>query len=59
MGIIENEEAASVLAAVRSLSHAQHCDPTDCSPPGSSIHGIFMQVSVLEELLRALLHLQK
>ena len=33
------------------VGHAQSCltlsDPMDCSPPGSSIHGIF-QASVLE-----------
>ena len=32
---------------VKSLSCVQLCDPMDCSPPGSSIHGIF-QASVLE-----------
>ena len=29
------------------LSHAQLCDPMDCSPPGSSVHGIF-QARMLE-----------
>ena len=29
------------------LSRVQLCDPMDCSPPGSSIHGIF-QARVLE-----------
>ena len=24
-------------------SHVQHCDPVDCSPPGSSIHGFSRQ----------------
>ena len=24
---------------VQSLSHARLCDPTSCSPPGSSVHG--------------------
>ena len=24
-----------------SLSHVRLCDPMDCSPPGSSVHGIF------------------
>ena len=28
-------------------SHPTLCDPMDCSPPGSSIHGIF-QARVLE-----------
>ena len=32
---------------VRSLSCVQLCDPLDCSPPGSSVHGIF-QARVLE-----------
>ena len=31
----------------RSLSRVQLCDPTDCSLPGSSIHGIF-QARILE-----------
>ena len=26
---------------VKLLSRVQLCDPMDCSPPGSSIHGIF------------------
>ena len=25
---------------VKSLSHVRLCDPVDCSPPGSSVHGI-------------------
>ena len=29
-------------------SRAQLCDPMDCSPPGSSLHGIF-QASILEK----------
>ena len=24
-----------------SCTHAQSCNPTDCSPPGSSVHGLF------------------
>ena len=32
---------------VKSLSRVRLCDPTDCNPPGSSIHGIF-QARVLE-----------
>ena len=32
---------------VKSLSRVQLCNPVDCSPPGSSIHGIF-QAKVLE-----------
>ena len=30
-----------------SLSHVRLCDPMDCSPPGSSVHGIF-QARILE-----------
>ena len=26
----------------QSLSHVWLCDPMDCSPPGSSVHGIFL-----------------
>ena len=29
------------------FSHVQLCDPTDCSPPGSSVHGI-LQERILE-----------
>ena len=36
-----------VKVKVKSLSHAQLSDPMDCSPPGSSVHGIF-QARVLE-----------
>ena len=32
---------------MKSLSHVRLCDPTDCSLPGSSIHGIF-QARVLQ-----------
>ena len=32
---------------VQLLSHVQLCDPMDCSPPGSSVHGIF-QARVLQ-----------
>ena len=32
---------------VKSLSHVWLCNPMDCSPPGSSVHGIF-QERVLE-----------
>ena len=36
-----------VWSEVKSLSRGRLCDPMDCSPPGSSIHGIF-QARVLE-----------
>ena len=29
------------------FSHVQLCDPTDCSPPGSIVHGI-LQARILE-----------
>ena len=29
------------------LSHVRLCDPMDCSPPGSSVHGI-LQARILE-----------
>ena len=32
---------------VKSLSRVRLCDPMECSPPGSSVHGIF-QATVLE-----------
>ena len=30
-----------------SCTHAQSCNPMDCSPPGSSVHGLF-QARILE-----------
>ena len=30
-----------------SCTHAQSCSPMDCSPPGSSVHGLF-QAGILE-----------
>ena len=36
-----------VCVCARSLSRVQLCDPMDCSPPGSSVHGIF-QARTLE-----------
>ena len=32
---------------VKSLSHIRLCDPVDCSPPSSSVHGI-LQARILE-----------
>ena len=37
----------SAAAAAQSLSHVRLCDPVDCSPPGSSVHGI-LQARILE-----------
>ena len=31
----------SIICCAKSLSHVQLCDPMDCSPPGSSVHGDF------------------
>ena len=40
--------AAAAAAAAKSLQSCPTlCDPMDCSPPGSSVHGIF-QARVLE-----------
>ena len=39
--------AAAAAAAKSPQSCLTFCDPTDCSPPGSSIHGTF-QARVLE-----------
>ena len=36
-----------VKVKVKSLSHIRLCDPVDCSPPGSSVHGI-LQARILE-----------
>ena len=36
-----------ICIKVKSLRRVQLCDPTDCSPPGSSLHGIF-QARILE-----------
>ena len=30
-----------IVACALSCMHTTHCDPMDCSPPGSSVHGIF------------------
>ena len=38
---------ANVNVKVKSLSRVRLCDPMDCSPPGSSVHGI-LQARILE-----------
>ena len=38
---------ARVYVHAQSLSHVWLCNPVDCSPPGSSVHGIF-QARILE-----------
>ena len=47
---VDKENVAQIynrIFAVESLSCIQLCDPKDCSPPGSSVHG-FLQVRILE-----------
>ena len=36
-----------VCVPAQSLSHVRLCNPMDCNPPGSSVHGIF-QGRILE-----------
>ena len=36
-----------LCCCAQSLSHVWLCDPTDCSPPGSSVHGI-VQARILD-----------
>ena len=36
-----------VISSVQLLSRVQLCEPMDCSPPGSSVHGI-IQARILE-----------
>ena len=43
--MVSAKEAEKVK--VKFLSCVQLCNPIDCSPPGSSIHGIF-QARILE-----------
>ena len=46
--VIISHSSLSFALAVQSLSHVQHfCDSMDCSPPGSSVHGI-SQARILE-----------
>ena len=35
------------LSSVQSPSHVRLCDPVDCSPPGSAVHGI-LQAKILQ-----------
>ena len=43
----KQQQQMTTAAAAKSLSRIQLCDPTDCSPPGSSVHGI-LQARMLE-----------
>ena len=45
-GYIENESERKSACLVTQL-YLTHCDPVDCSPPGSSVHGI-LQTRILE-----------
>ena len=54
------EELKSLLMKVKSEREVAQlcltlCDPMDCSPPGSSVHGIF-QARVLEWVTIAISH---
>ena len=40
-------EIVCVCVRAHALSCIRHCDPMDCSPPGSSVHGI-LQARILE-----------
>ena len=43
----EGERGDQEERKVKSLSRVQLCDPVDCSPPGSFIHGV-LQARILE-----------
>ena len=38
---------SSTCADADLLSHGQLCNPMDCSPPASSVHGIFQTITVV------------
>ena len=44
---LSSSQAYSLLCCVCSVV-SNHCDPTDCSPPGSSVHGIFQKRIILQ-----------
>ena len=44
------ERVHSLCCCAQSLSRVRLCDPMDCSPPGSAVHGIF-QTSILERVI--------
>ena len=44
--VINSEKASHRIVLVSQLCLTV-CDPTDCSPPGSSVHGIF-QARIVE-----------
>ena len=44
---IQHNHCSFMVVAVWLLRHVCICDPTDCSPPGSSVHGI-LQARILE-----------
>ncbi|CAN0560939.1 unnamed protein product [Rangifer tarandus platyrhynchus] len=45
--IWEEDLTEDVGVCVQLLNHVQLCNPVDCSPPGSSVHGI-LQAKMLE-----------
>ena len=40
-GILEEDKGGACVSAKSLQSCSTLCDPMDCSPPGSSVHGIF------------------
>ena len=52
---LENNLEQYLKVKVKSLSHVWLCDPMDCSPLGSFIHGIF-QAGILEWVAIYLVH---
>ena len=47
MSLIRNAEEISIVFSEVAQSCLTLCDPMDCSPPGSSVHGI-LQARILE-----------
>ena len=47
MTIIIKADSVRVLTAKSLQSRSTLCDPMDCSPPGSSVHGV-LQTRILE-----------
>ena len=45
--VSRGRKGASLHVKWQSLGHVRLCDPMDCSPPGSSVHGI-LQARILE-----------
>ena len=47
-GVLPQSERPLNCVCVSRLVVSDSLRPTDCSPPGSSVHGIFLQASILE-----------